>query len=46
MPHGTDEELAALRASYEHLVKLRDEVIDMGQLPPLAEWSSVNPRLG
>ena len=46
MPRGTDEELAALRASYEHLVKLRDEVIDMGLLPPLAEWSSVNPNLG
>ena len=46
MPRGTDEELAALRASYEHLVKLRDEVIDMGLLPPPAEWSSVNPNLG
>ena len=38
MPGGTDEELAALRASYEHLCKLRDEVIDMGVLPPLGEW--------
>jgi len=46
MPRGTDEELAALRASYEHLGKLRDEVIDMGLLPPLSEWSSVNPNLG
>ena len=46
MPRGTDEELAALRASYEHLVKLRDEVIDMGILPPLSEWSRVNPNLG
>ncbi len=45
MPRGTDQELAALRASYEHLVKLRDEVIEMGLLPPLAEWSSVNPNL-
>jgi malate dehydrogenase len=45
MPSGTDEELAALKASYEHLVKLRDEVIEMGLLPPLAEWGEVNPNL-
>lgn len=45
MPRGTDEELAALRASYEHLTKLRDEVVDMGMLPPLAEWSRVNRHL-
>jgi malate dehydrogenase len=38
MPQGTKEELAALRASYEHLVKMRDEVISMGILPPVAEW--------
>jgi malate dehydrogenase len=38
MPTGTDAELAELRASYEHLVKLRDEVVDMGILPPLADW--------
>ncbi len=37
--------MAALRASYEHLVKLRDEVIAMGVLPPLAEWRRVNPNL-
>jgi malate dehydrogenase len=46
MPRGTDEEIAALRASYEHLVKLRDEIIGMGVLPPLDEWSSVNSNLG
>lgn len=45
MPEGTESELAALRASYQHLTELRDEVIDMGMLPPLAEWSSVNPNL-
>jgi len=38
IPRGTPEELAALRASYQHLVKMRDEVIAMGILPPLAEW--------
>ena len=46
MPEGTDEEMAALRASYEHLETLRDEVIEMGVLPPLADWSSVNGNLG
>ena len=45
MPTGTDEELAALKASYEHLVNLRDEVIEMGLLPPLEEWAQVNPNL-
>jgi malate dehydrogenase len=45
MPQGTDEEIAALRASYEHLGKLRDEVIEMGVLPPLADWGSVNSHL-
>jgi malate dehydrogenase len=45
MPSGTDEELAALKASYEHLVKLRDEVIEMGLLPALEDWGEVNPNL-
>ena len=45
MPAGTDDEIAALKASYEHLQKLRDEVIEMGVLPPLDEWKSVNPNL-
>lgn len=45
LPDGTAEEQAALSTSYEHLVKLRDEVIGMGVLPPLDEWSSVNPNL-
>ncbi len=46
MPKGTDEELSALRASYEHVAKLRDEVIAMGILPPITEWSGANPHLG
>jgi len=45
MPSGSEQEIAALRASYEHLTKLRDEVIGMGQLPPLDSWSDVNPNL-
>ena len=45
LPEGTEGELADLEASYEHLTKMRDEVIEMGVVPPLAEWSSVNPNL-
>jgi malate dehydrogenase len=26
-------------------VKLRDEVIAMGILPPIAQWKSINPNL-
>ena len=46
MPVGTDAEMADLRASYEHLTPLRDEVIGMGTLPPLDRWSELNPHLG
>jgi malate dehydrogenase len=42
---GTAEEKAALKASYEHVCKMRDEVIGMGILPPVDEWSKVNPNL-
>ena len=45
MPQGTDSELADLRDSYQHLVKLRDEVVKMGVLPPLEDWSSINSNL-
>jgi len=45
MPKGTDDEIAALRASYKHVSKLRDEVIEMGLLPPLEEWGKVNTNL-
>ena len=45
MPQGTEDEMRALRESYGHLVKLRDEVIAMGVLPPLGQWSSINPHL-
>ncbi len=46
IPPGTQEELDELHVSYEHLVKLRDEVIAMGVLPPLNEWKNVNHNLG
>lgn len=46
MPDGSDDEMAALADSYQHLVKLRDEVIEMGVIPPISEWEAVNPNLG
>ncbi len=45
LPEGDNEEQNALRESYRHLAKLRDEVIAMGVLPPLEEWSRVNSNL-
>ena len=45
VPSGDPEDMAALRESHAHLCKLRDEVIAAGQLPPVAEWKSVNPHL-
>jgi malate dehydrogenase len=44
-PQGDDEDMAALRDSYAHLCKLRDEIIATGLLPPVAEWKGVNPNL-
>ena len=44
-PEGADDDMAALRESYEHLEKLRDQVIGFGTLPPVAEWKSYNPNL-
>jgi len=45
VPSGTDAEMAALRESYEHVSKLRDEVIGMGIIPTIADWPSSNPNL-
>lgn len=39
---GTPEENKELEKSYEHLCKLRDEVIDMGVLPRIEEWHKLN----
>ena len=44
-PEGTAEEIAALDASYEHLCKMRDEIISLGIIPPVAEWAKENPNL-
>ena len=44
-PEGTAEEQAELDHSYEHLCKLRDEVIDMGVLPAIDQWHTLNPNI-
>jgi Malate/lactate dehydrogenases len=45
MPEGTADEMASLGKSYEHLCKMRDEIISLGIIPPIAEWSEMNPNL-
>lgn len=42
---GTPAEEADLEKSYKHLCELRDEVISMGVLPPIADWNKINPNL-
>lgn len=42
---GTPEEEAKLKESYTHLCKLRDEVIEMGILPAIKDWKSINPNI-
>ena len=45
VPQGTAEENAKLDASYEHLCKLRDELVTLGIVPAISEWSKINPNL-
>jgi len=42
---GTADEMAALDASYAHLCKMRDEIVELGIVPPVAEWKKLNPYL-
>lgn len=44
-PKGTAEELADLQKSYEHLCKMRDEIVGLGIIPPVKEWKAMNPNL-
>ncbi|MBO7511166.1 MAG: malate dehydrogenase, partial [Bacteroidales bacterium] len=44
-PAGTAAEIADLQKSYEHLCKMRDEIIDLGIIPPVAEWNKINSNL-
>ena len=43
--YGTPEEEKELENSYKHLCELRDEVIAMGIIPPVAEWHKLNSHI-
>lgn len=45
VPCGTAEENAKLDASYAHLCKMRDELVTLNIVPPVNEWSKINPNL-
>lgn len=45
VPQGTAEEMAKLDASYEHLCKMRDELVTLNIVPAISEWSKINPNL-
>ncbi len=42
---GTSAEEKELEQSYKHLCALRDEVISLGIMPPIADWAKLNPAL-
>lgn len=42
---GTPAEQAELEQSYKHLCTLRDEVIDMGIIPSVDKWHTMNEHL-
>ena len=44
-PDGVPEEREALKKSYEHLCKMRDEIIKYRIIPPIEEWKELNPYL-
>ena len=44
-PTGTPEEMASLKASYEHLCKMRDEIIGLNIIPAVADWKNDNANL-
>ena len=44
-PKGTAKELADLQASYEHLCKMRDEIITLGIIPAVKDWKKANKNL-
>ena len=45
MPQGPAEEMAKLDASYEHLCKMRDELVTLNIVPPVETWKEINPNL-
>ena len=44
-PAGTAEEMAELGKSYEHLCKMRDEIVELGIVPAVEKWGEINPNL-
>lgn len=42
---GTPEEKVELEKSYKHLCAMRDEVIELGIMPPIDKWAELNPYL-
>ena len=44
-PEGTAEEMAALKASYDHLCAMRNEIVELGIVPPVENWKDLNPNL-
>lgn len=45
LPDGDADEHVELDAAYAHLQRLRDDTVDMGIIPPVRDWPSVNPHL-
>jgi len=45
VPQGTPEEIAKLDASYQHLCKMRDELVTLNIVPAIDKWSEINPNL-
>uniref|UniRef100_A0AB33J867 Malate dehydrogenase n=1 Tax=Prevotella sp. GTC17259 TaxID=3236795 RepID=A0AB33J867_9BACT len=45
LPQGTEEEMASLKASYDHLCKMRDEIVSLDIVPAVADWGKDNPNL-
>lgn len=45
VPEGTAEENAKLDASYEHLCKMRDELVTLNIVPKISKWNEINPNL-
>ncbi len=45
VPQGLPSENAKLDASYEHLCKMRDELVELNIVPPISEWNKINPNL-
>ncbi|MCQ2082989.1 MAG: malate dehydrogenase [Bacteroidaceae bacterium] len=44
-PKGTAAEMADLQKSYEHLQKMRDELVDLGIIPAIKDWGQMNANL-